>query len=152
MEPGHPGPRICASALLFLGWLVWAIFCIATLVTYSGTWKAGGAPGAVGIIGIILGAALAPVWALHIACTLCQRCLFRPRWIMTGLSAAAGAMSTGALLGLPRAALYVQLAAALTAGLSLCSAAIDLVYHARKRCATPSRRQHREPLMEQPDA
>ena len=55
MEPGHPGPRICASALLFLGWLVWGIFCIATLVTYSGTWKAGGATPAVALAVLLMG-------------------------------------------------------------------------------------------------
>ena len=151
MEPLSPGPCICASALLYLCWTVWAIFCITTLVAYRNMWTVGAAGVSV-LLGIILGAVLAPVWAIHVVCTLYQRCLCSPGWIMTGLSVAAGAMSTWGLLGVSPAPLYVQLAAALTAGPALCSAAIDVVYHAKKRCATPNRRQHREPLMEQPGA
>ena len=147
-QPRHPGPYICANALGVLAWVSWFIFCMVDIL-YNKDALTDNVAGVCVLLAIMLGSVMAPVWALHVACTLYQRCLFRPRWIVTALSGGTGAVALGGLLGLaPSPSFSTQISVALTAGLSLCSAGFDILYRVRARCTAAPPAAGREPLVD----
>ena len=126
----HPGVQICAIATFTLFWLVWALFCIVMIENQHAALTTG-ALGVAVLLVLILGAAMMPVWALHVACTLSKRRLFRPKRVVTALSSAAGVAGFLGALHAPALSSDTRLAAALTAGTAVASAALDLLFLAR---------------------
>lgn len=143
----HPGLEICASAIYFVLWAIWVVFCIVNINGHHAALTAS-VPGAVGIVVMAVGVVMTPIWVMHVLCTLALRHTFRPRWSMTALAATVGAAGLVVLWRTPSMNNEVFYAVALTAAAALCSGICDMMHNTVAICpGEPAAGQEQESLL-----